>query len=83
MRIHMREGDELVIDLPGGSTASIAIIAPEDEGCLPELDIMLPTRSVANCWIEGFAPGVPLQDQPWSVECVQICIPIQATGEDE
>lgn len=77
MRIHMREGDNLTIELSGGKEVSIVIVSPEDEGCVPELDIMLPRSWVANCWGPGVTPGKPMAEQPWSVECVQVCIPIE------
>ena len=75
----MREGDELLIELPGGHTATVVIALPEDVDCLPELDIALSFKAIANCWSKGMEPGVPLGLQPWSVECCQICIPIERT----
>lgn len=76
MKVYMREGDAITIELPGGSSVSLMVVSPEDADCLPELDIMLPVKSVANCWNKGLTPGTPLSEQAWSVECSQISIPI-------
>lgn len=77
MNIYMREGDEIKIELPGGKVVSLLVNQCEDEDSLPELDIMFPGEWMANCWRKGLEPGSPMEDQPWSIACCQIVLPIE------
>lgn len=80
-RVKLRKDEDcVVIQLPDGKEITIGLNDIES-GALPELYILLPEPMVANCWMPGLVPAVPLDaETQYALETTEIHIPVENAG---
>ncbi len=76
MKVYVRGGDAIDIELPSGQVVNI-LYSDIDDDALPEIDIMLPEDLCVNCFMEHLEPSKPDSENPNVLESRQLIIPVR------